>query len=767
MKKILFLIAGLLYFSSLSFAQTSRTGTIVEAPTAQRPTACTAGDVFIPTDTLNFYQCYPANTWNAVGGGGGGTPGGSDTQVQYDNGGTFAGDAAFTFINSTSPKYIGIGLNDSLGPVAVDIPPTVQTHFVAGVGGAPTAAFGMSAITAILNMTGASSCEASDCASGIFVDSEAATASSGAQAELDGIAVDTIANFTTGSTSVVALSLSAFAAPVSGTPTIPHMYGIDSSTGYGSGSPVTTGLYEYEAEAPFHGSGSPTVTNIAGLHIEGQDPSNAFGATLTAAISIEDQGTGKYGIYEASTTAKNVLYNLELGGTSGPVVTAFQGTDTNALTSGTFSGTNASVCADANSGASTSCSAYIFSAPLDLNEQAAPSGISGKDVVWGDSTAHWLKFNPNNAGAFTVAGITGAITGGHCAQFVNATTIQDNGSACGSGGTGTVTTFSSGNLSPLFTTSVANASTTPALSFSLSNAAQHTFFMNNTGGSAAPGFQTAGEADLPAATVFTDANTIFGAHTFNFTGTTLTELRVSAGLTTSTNGDIGYDTTNKNWHVWQNAADKLVGVWTAAPTNGNCVKATVTANVVNLTDFGAGCGGTPPTLQTNSVNNTTQTTLNFTNTSGASGIAFTNPSGGVESATLGSVTGGGNAVLQCTQTGGSNGQYYGISGGICQNVTPAVVPNIQSGTTYTVLQSDLGAPIFFSNSGAIAVTLNSPASYTTNFYFCAMSETGAGTVTITASGNINGGGTLAISAKNHACVYNNGSTWVALTATGF
>jgi hypothetical protein len=47
-------------------------------------------------------------------------------------------------------------------------------------------------------------------------------------------------------------------------------------------------------------------------------------------------------------------------------------------------------------------------------------------------------------------------------------------------GTGTVTGLSGGNLSPLFTTSVATSTTTPALTFSLSNAGAFTYFGNNT-----------------------------------------------------------------------------------------------------------------------------------------------------------------------------------------------------------------------------------------------------------------------------------------------
>lgn len=56
------------------------------------------------------------------------------------------------------------------------------------------------------------------------------------------------------------------------------------------------------------------------------------------------------------------------------------------------------------------------------------------------------------------------------------------------GGSGTVTSFSAGTLSPLFTTSVATSTSTPALTFSLTNAGAGTLFGNPTGAPAAPSF---------------------------------------------------------------------------------------------------------------------------------------------------------------------------------------------------------------------------------------------------------------------------------------
>lgn len=73
--------------------------------------------------------------------------------------------------------------------------------------------------------------------------------------------------------------------------------------------------------------------------------------------------------------------------------------------------------------------------------------------------------------------------------------IVQNGT--GGGSSGTVTSFSSGNLSPLFTTSVANATTAPALSFALSTQNANTFFAGPTsGGALAPTFRALVAADL-------------------------------------------------------------------------------------------------------------------------------------------------------------------------------------------------------------------------------------------------------------------------------
>jgi Repeat of unknown function (DUF5907) len=104
---------------------------------------------------------------------------------------------------------------------------------------------------------------------------------------------------------------------------------------------------------------------------------------------------------------------------------------------------------------------------LLLNPGAAPTGVEG--ALYGNSTDHKLWYH-------------------------NGTTFVDL--TLGGGGSGTVTSFSAGDLAPLFTTTEANPTTTPALSFALTNAAANSWFGNATGSAAAPAYNT---SVLPAA----------------------------------------------------------------------------------------------------------------------------------------------------------------------------------------------------------------------------------------------------------------------------
>lgn len=117
-------------------------------------------------------------------------------------------------------------------------------------------------------------------------------------------------------------------------------------------------------------------------------------------------------------------------------------------------------------------------------------------------------------------------------------------------GVGTVTTFSAGNLSPLFTTSVATATTTPALSFSLSTAAQNTVFAGPaTGGAGAPTYRALVAADIPAGTVLWSA---LGNATANLT-------LANAAFTTTFN-----QTSAVAW-LWANTTAAVSGTAQSSP----------------------------------------------------------------------------------------------------------------------------------------------------------------------------------------------------------
>lgn len=84
----------------------------------------------------------------------------------------------------------------------------------------------------------------------------------------------------------------------------------------------------------------------------------------------------------------------------------------------------------------------------------------------------------------------GAASPGDVLSIVSAATGEVAWAAPGAGSGGSVTSFSAGDLSPLFTTSEATVTTTPALTFILTNAGAHTYFGNNTGSGAAPAYKS-------------------------------------------------------------------------------------------------------------------------------------------------------------------------------------------------------------------------------------------------------------------------------------
>src|SRR6185437_6243036 len=162
-------------------------------------------------------------------------------------------------------------------------------------------------------------------------------------------------------------------------------------------------------------------------------------------------------------------------------------------------------------------------------------------------------------------------------------------SGCAGGGSGTVTSVALVAVPSVLTVSGSPVTTSGTLTIGFAGAqTQNEFLATPNGAAGELGLRAAVEADLPSATVFTDQNATFGAHTYDFSGATLFKGRVGAGLTTTANGGFGFDSTNSNWHFW-NGADAVMAPLAAGFVSGHCGQPTSTSGKWVVADSGNPC----------------------------------------------------------------------------------------------------------------------------------------------------------------------------------
>lgn len=540
----------------------------------------------------------------------------------------------------------------------------------------------------------------------------------------------------------------------------------------------------FSANSSTTGNAILSDTNGGGLQIIGRNATAGDGyVTITAGnassppTSIEISSTGGpfFQVFQGTSNAGDIYFtpgNMQIyGTTSGNAilgVAATAGTP-NRINLPTSTGSaNAILQTNGSNPQQTSWTLAPNLTLIGLTEGSSPGGTSSTDVFFGNSSIHWPEFIPNSGSTYPILGLIGTLTGGDCLEGVGTYTAQDSGSPCGSGGSGTVTSFSAGNLSPLFTTSVATASTTPALTFTIDNIAGYKVLGNTSSGSGAIAAVSLSEAMLPNTTVFTDIANTFGAHLNSFASSTV-EVPTSSGFTSGSTSDLGIDSATGYWHGYQASNDRLFMFSTNVGTSGQLCA----SNANGTCTFAAA----PSTLtpETNSVTNSSTTLLNFTSTTGASGINFSNPSGGVEEAVVANTTGGGNALVAATFTGFAQGDFVcGNSTPIAVNCVQGVVPNPQTGTTYTVQGGDGGSSdrgkviLCDESSAALAITL--PQAGTTgfggNFNFAVFNEgTYACTITPTTS-TINGGSSIVYLPGQQGNIFSDNSNYYA-TRSGY
>ncbi len=267
---------------------------------------------------------------------------------------------------------------------------------------------------------------------------------------------------------------------------------------------------------------SPTI-NQTGGHT-GISMGIRFAPILTSAPnwrSIQIDNASGYGVYQSSSGASN-YFNGKVGIGTTPV-------GSNVLS------VSGAVRLDLGSDASYD----LYMRSTSGNLQRIPLGINGQVLTVNSGIPSWQNSasGADNWGNQVVVRDSSLIGWGVTANplGIRGYTAASNGQvpSKATGGItwitpGTVTSFSSGNLSPLFTTSVATATTTPALTYTLSNAGANTWFGNNTGSSATPSYNTAGTVSK-----IDDTNV-----TMTLTGTPANSVLNSFGMTLGWTGQL-------------------------------------------------------------------------------------------------------------------------------------------------------------------------------------------------------------------------------------
>lgn len=111
-----------LHHDLLSFSGTTHAGLKLNSLTTTQQNALTpANGMLIYNTTTSHIHGYIGGAWAQVdGGGGGGTPGGADTQIQFNDGGSFGGDAQLVWdktanlLTLTGKAVIGGGTSDAV-----------------------------------------------------------------------------------------------------------------------------------------------------------------------------------------------------------------------------------------------------------------------------------------------------------------------------------------------------------------------------------------------------------------------------------------------------------------------------------------------------------------------------------------------------------------------------------------------------------------------------------------------------------------------------
>jgi hypothetical protein len=199
----------------------------------------------------------------------------------------------------------------------------------------------------------------------------------------------------------------------------------------------------------------------------------------------------------------------------------------------------------------------------------ADSGVVAANVFTGTATNHGVAIG----GAGQALSFTGAGTATQCLTS-NGASSDPTFQTCGVGAG--VSAFSGDG------TLISNSASTGAVTATLATAAAHKFWMNNTGSTAAPGYQTAALADLPGTVVNATSPGAGIAHFAGSTQTVTSSAIVNADIANTT-----IDLTAKVTGVLPQANMAQV-----SPTAGTSVS--LTSGIAQMFVCTAACTVTPP-----------------------------------------------------------------------------------------------------------------------------------------------------------------------------
>lgn len=237
----------------------------------------------------------------------------------------------------------------------------------------------------------------------------------------------------------------------------------------------------------------------------------------------------------------------------------------------------------------TTAGTFTFSKPIAVNATGVatqinliPSGTSPATVTGASSLGVPNTVTTSGVYLLPAAPGSGVYTGTNASGIVTTTFTALNGT-----GAGIVTgpASSTTNNAVVFTGAAGQIADSGGPMPATLAAVSHQFFTSYT--------KSTGVFTLAQPTLADIAAGATSTGTYDFSGATQIKLPVAAAYVSAANGEIGYDTTNLNWHIWNNAADNFVAVFPVAspPTSGNCVKFIKTTNTWTIADAGSACGG--------------------------------------------------------------------------------------------------------------------------------------------------------------------------------